>query len=201
MILSPVQLEAIRQGEPVRLHEAGADVVVLRADIYERMRDTQPYSLTLHTPSGTTQRFGMFATLPGTPGSFWNYRQIGAKLALINWPGNDSRAHTIVDPEREEAKRLSLGFLYWLQTECPRDDGGRAIARGVVEHAGPDARVLLRQHAADGPLQQLRPAIGGDEDGDLATAGECHPGTTRLRKPSGDAVIMILSVIAVSISG
>jgi len=24
----------------------------------------------------------------------------------------------------DEAKRLSLGFLYWLQTECPRDDGG-----------------------------------------------------------------------------
>ncbi|MFN7211087.1 MAG: FAD-dependent oxidoreductase, partial [Aggregatilineales bacterium] len=25
----------------------------------------------------------------------------------------------------DEAKRLSLGFLHWLQTECPRDEGGK----------------------------------------------------------------------------
>ena len=39
MTLSADQLEAIHKGEPVRLQEAGADIVVLRADIYERMRE------------------------------------------------------------------------------------------------------------------------------------------------------------------
>ena len=38
-VQTQAQLEAIRQGEPVRINEAGADVVVLRADIYERMRE------------------------------------------------------------------------------------------------------------------------------------------------------------------
>jgi hypothetical protein len=37
--LSPDQMEALRQGEPVRVNEAGADLVVLRADVYERMRE------------------------------------------------------------------------------------------------------------------------------------------------------------------
>jgi hypothetical protein len=31
------QLEAIRKGESVRLHEGGTDVIVLRADVFERL--------------------------------------------------------------------------------------------------------------------------------------------------------------------
>lgn len=101
---------------------------------YESFRDSQPYSLTLIGADGATRRFYFFGgDLP-----FWTYRRMrdGAQLgghdvALINWHGNDYFGRDIIDvsdDERaialDEARRLSLGFLYWLQTECPRDDGG-----------------------------------------------------------------------------
>ena len=80
---------------------------------------------------------------PGPTGlpQFWTYRRIfdGALLDLtgctpditmINWPGNDYRWGNILTASHserlcilDEAKRLALGFLYWLQTEAPRDDG------------------------------------------------------------------------------
>ena len=108
---------------------------------YEHFRDTQPYSLTLDANT-EPRHFKMFregskGTLP-----FWTYRRIfDAKLfksseqpddiALINWASNDYRFANLIDKSEQEQKRilreaknLSLGFLYWLQTECPRDDGG-----------------------------------------------------------------------------
>lgn len=73
---------------------------------------------------------------------FWEYRRlISSKLfesddypfdvAMINWNSNDLRMQNIIDVDAiTQAERLalgkalSLGFLYWLQTEAPRDDGG-----------------------------------------------------------------------------
>lgn len=73
---------------------------------------------------------------------FWEYRRIidaqqfddpayPHDLALINWDSNDLRGKNIIDvspsvqAERLAlGKSLSLGFLYWLQNEAPRDDGG-----------------------------------------------------------------------------
>ncbi len=73
---------------------------------------------------------------------FWEYRRlISAKLfesedypfdlSMINWDSNDLRMQNIIDVDAKTqaermalAKALSLGFLYWLQTEAPRDDGG-----------------------------------------------------------------------------
>lgn len=72
---------------------------------------------------------------------FWNYRRLVAKdnfpgdyqfdLSMINWESNDLRGQNIIDKEPKTiaerlalAKDLSLGFLYWLQTEATRDDGG-----------------------------------------------------------------------------
>jgi hypothetical protein len=105
---------------------------------YERFRDTQPYSLTLDAKT-KPRHFNLFrkgskGTLP-----FWTYRRIfdakllgqGNDIALINWASNDYRFANLIDKSPreqkrilQEAKHLSLGFLYWLQTECPRDDGG-----------------------------------------------------------------------------
>jgi hypothetical protein len=74
---------------------------------------------------------------------FWEYRRLLARknftdravprdLAMINWDSNDLRGENIIDQNcQTEAERLalgkwvSLGFLYWLQTEAPRDDGGK----------------------------------------------------------------------------
>jgi hypothetical protein len=85
------------------------------------------------TPEGKKKHF-----LP-----FWTYRRLIDKdlfkegvyksdVAMINWDSNDLRGKNIIDksPELQRdylslAKRVSLGFLYWLQTTAPRDDGGQ----------------------------------------------------------------------------
>ncbi|MEM6429092.1 MAG: FAD-dependent oxidoreductase [Deinococcota bacterium] len=103
---------------------------------YERFK--QQYSFTLEAHSGNPKTFPMFA---GNL-SFWRYRRlIDAKLlqspdypndlALINWASNDYYAENLIDQPKQEqarilqdAKELSLGFLHWLQTEAPRDEGG-----------------------------------------------------------------------------
>ena len=68
---------------------------------------------------------------------------------MFNWPGNDYREASIIDrPAREvaaalqDAKRASLGFLHWVQTEAPAE-GGRLGA----------------------PELELRPDIMGSADG------------------------------------
>ncbi len=119
----------------------GEKHVIKKPKDYERFRDTQPYSLTLDANT-KPRHFKMFkkgskGTLP-----FWTYRRIFDSslfkypqqpndIALINWASNDYRFANIIDKSKQEQKRilreaknLSLGFLYWLQTECPRDDGG-----------------------------------------------------------------------------
>jgi hypothetical protein len=52
-------------------------------------------------------------------------------ITLVNWPQNDYMLGNILDVPAVEAarhiaraKQLSLSWLYWLQTECPRPDGG-----------------------------------------------------------------------------
>jgi hypothetical protein len=73
---------------------------------------------------------------------FWTYRRLIARenfddplypfdIAMINWDSNDLRGHNIIDQKPAVqaerlalAKSLSLGFLYWLQTKAPRDEGG-----------------------------------------------------------------------------
>jgi FAD dependent oxidoreductase len=84
---------------------------------------------------------------PGTPtkdldGDLWRFRRILARknfaadfyasdVTLVNWPMIDySRGPIFEVPEEEairhveDARQLSLSFLYWMQTEAPRPDGG-----------------------------------------------------------------------------
>jgi hypothetical protein len=78
-----------------------------------------------------------------TPGTY------AADITLVNWPQNDYMLGNLVGVSPIEAaghvaraKQLSLSLLYWLQTECPRPDGG-AGWKGL----------------------RLRPDIVGTEDG------------------------------------
>tara|TARA_B100000959_G_scaffold284047_1_gene354549 strand:- start:2234 stop:3871 length:1638 start_codon:yes stop_codon:yes gene_type:complete len=78
--------------------------------------------------------------------SFWTYRRIlhagnfdtstsGSPLrsvCLVNWPQIDYWLGNLHDVDEAEAakhleggKQLSLSWLYWLQTEAPRPDGGQ----------------------------------------------------------------------------
>jgi hypothetical protein len=118
----------------------GESHVIQKPPGYEALRDAQPFTLTIGSP---LRRFRMFTPAPDAPLTFWTYRRLldarlldpsGARglcdLALINWAGNDfhtaSLLHARTAAERAgiiaDAKRLSLAFLYWLQTECPHDD-------------------------------------------------------------------------------
>ena len=116
----------------------GEDHTIAKPDGYEGFRDSQPYTLSPrgHDGKPLVYKFFEFSSSGRLP--FWSYRRIhdgrllgGNDVALINWVSNDYHGRSLIDvsPEErttaiDEAKRLSLGFLYWLQTECPRDDGG-----------------------------------------------------------------------------
>ncbi len=70
-------------------------------------------------------------------------------VSLVNWPQNDylpgnpfECAPDVAAKHIASAKQLSLSLLYWLQTKCPRPDGGEGW-----------------------PGLRLRPDIVGTEDG------------------------------------
>lgn len=117
----------------------GEDHTIPKPAGYEAFRDGQPYTLAPLGRDGQPVVYRMFAVSEQGNLPFWSYRRLhdgallgGNDIALINWISNDYHGGDILTAapdERarylDEAKRLSLGFLYWLQTECPRDDGGR----------------------------------------------------------------------------
>jgi hypothetical protein len=113
---------------------------------YEHYRDGQPYSLRIHVHGGEIYgeetrwlEYQVLEQTPGTKGGLWTYRRLidaslfppGAgypnDISMLNWPGNDYRDQSILDRSPleqaralQDAKRVSLGFLHWLQTEAPR---------------------------------------------------------------------------------
>ncbi len=92
--------------------------------------------------------------------SLWKYRQILDKdhfasgafpssITLVNWPQVDYWLGPIMEVSDQEvekhlwgAKQLSLSWLYWMQTEAPRPDGGAGY-----------------------PGLRLRPDVVGTDDG------------------------------------
>jgi len=123
-------------------YRPGEDHTIEKPDGYDQNRTAQPYTFVYKTTDPVAPTYLMFGTAPGTHGSFWTYRRaldaanfddprIPNDVSIINWTGNDYRGPTPIDkPALEQAlvyrdaRNLSLGFLYWLQTEAPRDDGG-----------------------------------------------------------------------------
>ncbi len=125
---------------------AGARHVIAKPQRYEHYRDGQPYSLRIHVHGGEIYgeetrwlEYEVLDQAAGTKGGLWTYRRlIGASLfppkagypndiSMLNWPGNDYRDQSILDcppldqaRALQDAKRVSLGFLYWLQSEAPR---------------------------------------------------------------------------------
>jgi hypothetical protein len=140
--------------------------VIARPERYEFFRASQPYSLTIEVHGGEIYgeesgwlSYKVLETMPGTKGGLWTYRRLissalfgtsyPADLSMFNWPGNDYREASIIDrPAHEvaaalqDAKRASLGFLHWVQTEAPAE-GNRLGA----------------------PELRLRPDVMGSADG------------------------------------
>lgn len=111
----------------------GEHHLVPRPKGYERLRASQPFSLI----SGG-RPFRMFTQDHDGPPPFWTYRRLrdgtlvgGRDVTLVNWPANDYVGRSLIGPNPgpdpgavAAARRLTLAFLHWLQTEAPRDDGG-----------------------------------------------------------------------------
>ena len=117
----------------------GENHVIPKPEKYEHYRDSQPYSLKIEVHGGEIYgeesgwlEYRLFDTMPGTKGGLWSYRRLldtrfsPFEITMFNWPGNDYRDRSIIDrPAREvvaalhDAKLVSLGFLYWLQTQAP----------------------------------------------------------------------------------
>ncbi len=120
--------------------------VIPRLERYEHYRDGQPYSLRIHVHGGEIYgeetrwlEYQVLEQAPGTKGGLWTYRRLidaslfpsgggyANDISMINWPGNDYRDQSILDRSPleqaqalQDAKRVSLGFLHWLQTDAPR---------------------------------------------------------------------------------
>lgn len=127
----------------------GGNNRMAKPDRYEHYRDSQPHSLRIHVHGGEIYGeesgwldYHLFEPTPGVKGPLWEYRrlvdarqfpdQYDNDVTMFNWPGNDYRDKPLVDqtPEAlaaclQDAKRVSLGFAYWLQNEAP-DHGSRA---------------------------------------------------------------------------
>jgi FAD dependent oxidoreductase len=117
--------------------------VVERPEKYEHYRAAQPYSLRIEVHGGEIYGeasgwldYRLYETRPGTKGGLWTYRRlldrdcfaggVAHDLTLFNWPGNDYRDRSILEGgalaaarSLQDAKRVSLGFLHWLQSEAP----------------------------------------------------------------------------------
>ena len=95
--------------------------------VYSQPRTLQPFNMGFDPAAGT----GLFRyrriidRTNFAPGTYTG------DITLANWPQNDYMLGNLVDVPAadaarhlERAKQLSLSLLYWLQTECPRADGG-----------------------------------------------------------------------------
>ncbi len=144
----------------------GENHVIACPHKYQHYRAAQPYSLSIEVHGGEIYGetsgwldYRLYDTMPGTKGGLWTYRRLldrslfsGAvshDLSIFNWPGNDYRDRSILDASPlaaahalQDAKRVSLGFLHWLQTAAP--------ATGE-RHGAPEIR--------------LRPDVMGSADG------------------------------------
>ena len=95
--------------------------------VYSQPRTLAPFNMGFN-PATSEGLFRYRRILDRTnfvPGTF------AGDLTLVNWPQNDYMEGNLVggteaDAARhlERARQLSLSLLYWLQTECPRPDGG-----------------------------------------------------------------------------
>jgi len=127
----------------VRWTPSGVLPLVPRPDDYDEWRASGAYSPAYDPDGRGPVQYKMFGYAPNASGPFWSYRRLVAAssfrgdpayaqdVSLINWSGNDFRGESFLGKSAAEQVRIltrargfAQGFLYWLQTECPRDEGG-----------------------------------------------------------------------------
>ena len=136
----------------VSYHE-GEDHTIEKPQMYDYFRNLKmPYDnynvFSMYgedSSTGKAKEFGFWNDEVGVNGEklfgLFTYRRITTKhhfkdnyepvdITLINWPQNDYFMDNIIETDddeknREMAKQLTLSFIYYLQTEVPRKDGGK----------------------------------------------------------------------------
>ena len=122
-------------------YQTGDDHTQSKPPNYAYNRQHSPYAFDM-------PHSALFESSEDLPGSLWTQRrilaadqfapgQVAADIILLRWVGNTCHGGNIATMPRttrgaflQKGKDLSLGLLYWLQTEVPRHDGRR---RGYPE--------------------------------------------------------------------
>lgn len=157
---------------------------ISKPELYEEMRRIQKFSLT-----------GMkMYTEDKQPGPFLKYRQIidpvnfddpslSNVISLINCTCIDYKEDSILDKESADiskhlyrAKQLSLSYLYWLQTEAPRDDGGKGYPELMLRPDLMGTKDGLAQHPYIRESRRVKGLIKIKEDNIVAS---CNHGCSR----------------------
>lgn len=117
--------------------------IVPKPDEYDYFKSLGEYTLDyVYSDARGIVPYKVLTKAPNAAGPFWTYRRLRATesyekrkspeedVALINWRGNDFHEESYIGKPLEEQVRIlnrgaafAQGFLHWLQTECPRDNG------------------------------------------------------------------------------
>ncbi len=130
----------------VRWQTKGEKKMIEKPAEYDYFRQVGEYTLNYEYIDRGTVPYQMLKKAPGAGGSFWTYRRLVASssfknrpvspegdIALINWRGNDFHEQPYIGPGMSvdeqafalnRARDFAKGFLYFLQNEAPRDEGG-----------------------------------------------------------------------------
>jgi len=162
----------------------GGKFTIAKPDKYEYFKNTQNFYL---SSAGATRQEPAYFLKPRIRKDgvrivpFWNYRSVvdminflpGQNLfnrTVINVSSNDYQETSYLDhpqPKQvlQDARELSASYLYWLQTEVPRDDGGFGYPeiRPLPEVTGTADGIAQAPYVREG--RRLR---------SLFTVTECH---------------------------
>jgi hypothetical protein len=121
----------------------GTNNTIAKPPLYDQFNSQGKFTLLRYKMFGHGNKINSDGVIFSELMPFWTYRRLLDKtnfaderiandVAVINWISNDFRGHNLIDKEPADAARYlsmakacSLGLLYWLQTEAPRDEGGK----------------------------------------------------------------------------
>ncbi len=141
----PEWVQSFTYSFDLRWTPQGPQPIVPRPPGYDTFLAQGEYTLAYdYSDNRGRVQYQIFTKAPDAAGPFWTYRRLVAAssfadnpayaqdIALVNWRGNDYRDASFIGkpvPEQvrilTQAKAFAQGFLFWLQTQCPRDNGGQ----------------------------------------------------------------------------
>ncbi len=152
LVADPLDMQPVTYTAAIENRRTG-DYTIEKPALYDRFASLKmPYDdypvFSMFGPDSSTGKAKQFGMFPGEIGEdgqelfpLFNYRRIvcseyfpdGSQpydVTLVNWPQNDyflGNLFECEDPAQQDylARQFTLSFVYWLQTQCPRPDGGK----------------------------------------------------------------------------